>query len=63
MSETGLGGMPRTVREKRETKEKGDVLLTRSARLHGESSTYGSHDFVTSGDLTLQIVANLKWPT
>lgn len=23
----------------------------------------GSHDFVTNSDLTLQTVANLKWPT
>lgn len=35
------------------------VLLDHSAK----APTYGSHDFVTSSDLTLQIVANLKWPT
>lgn len=45
-------------------KKKGDALLIRfCATARRKPPAYGSHDFVTSGDLTLQIVANLKWPT
>lgn len=43
--------------------EQKECVRKSSARLLGESSAHGSHDFVTSSDLTLQIVANLKWPT